>query len=442
MKTKPLKNVIAALFATTAIALGQPKPGTVLWSYPIYSPGSPALGPDGTIYLGGPVLTAITNAGTHGTNKWTFSGASGGVGVPAVGTDGTIYFASDKLYAVNPDGTLKWAYRFQGEAYSSSPAIGWDGTVYVQADSNLLAVTSSGTKEWSYPLSGNNQGSPVVGSDGTIYVGNGTGLTLYAINPDGSLKWSYPFQTGYVVGDSPALGADSTIYVSSGVMYALNRNGAKLWSTADPAGLPVIGKDGMIYAAYSDSLYSITPSGDLRLFASFQTCGFKGCNSGQFAAINGAGIIYYCESNSVFALSPQGQVEWVVSGVEQPYLFPTTCPVIAPDGTIYAALGTRLYAIAGMNALANSPWPMYRQNARHTGKVEKPALQQPQKRSDANFQFQLYGDIGQTYTVESSTNLFDWTSLTSFVATTLPMDVVDFSATNFPARFYRASSPP
>ena len=66
-----------------------------------------------------------------------------------------------------------------------------------------------------------------------------------------------------------------------------------------------------------------------------------------------------------------------------------------------------------------------------------------QKRSDANFQFQLYAQqLGQTYTIESSTNLNTWTSLTSFVATTLPMDVVDLTASNAPARVYRAWSPP
>ncbi len=43
--------------------------------------------------------------------------------------------------------------------------------------------------------------------------------------------------------------------------------------------------------------------------------------------------------------------------------------------------------------------------------------------------------------VEYSTNLSIWTSLTTVVATNVPMDVVDLTATNFPARFYRTSSP-
>jgi hypothetical protein len=145
-------------------------------------------------------------------------------------------------------------------------------------------------------------------------------------------------------------------------------------------------------------------------------------------------------------LNPQGQVLWRVASSET--IPPDTelannSPTIGPDGTLYAAIGRTLYAIAtGTNGPANSPWPMERQNARRTGKVEKPALRQPQKRSDANFQFQLYGQVGQTFTVEATTNFNTWTSVTSFVADTLPMDVVDLSASNHPSRFYRASSLP
>ena len=119
-----------------------------------------------------------------------------------------------------------------------------------------------------------------------------------------------------------------------------------------------------------------------------------------------------------------------------------TSPVIGPDGTLYAALGTTLYALAtGTNGPADSPWPMYRGNYRHTGKVEKPALKQPRKRADANFEFRLYAQLGQTNALETTTNLSVWTSLTNVVVTNVPMDVVDFTASNSPARFYRVRSP-
>ncbi len=83
---------------------------------------------------------------------------------------------------------------------------------------------------------------------------------------------------------------------------------------------------------------------------------------------------------------------------------------------------------------------MYRQNARHTGKREKSSLQQPKKRADANFQFQLYAQVGQTQMIQTSTDLAAWISLTNVAVTNVPMDVVDLSASNFPSRFYRTVS--
>jgi len=146
----------------------------------------------------------------------------------------------------------------------------------------------------------------------------------------------------------------------------------------------------------------------------------------------------------MWALSSQGQVRWVVTASVSPppgIYFAITSPAIGADGTVYVALGGTLYAVAsGTNGPANSPWPMYRQNPRHTGKVEKPSLQQPKKRADANFQFQIYGQIDQTQTVQTSTDLISWTALTNVVVTNVPMDVVDLTASNFTSRFYRTAS--
>ena len=55
------------------------------------------------------------------TLKWSFT--TGGVimySSPAIGSDGTIYVGSDKLYAINPNGTFKWSYT-TGEDIDSSP---------------------------------------------------------------------------------------------------------------------------------------------------------------------------------------------------------------------------------------------------------------------------------------------------------------------------------
>ena len=54
-------------------------------------------------------------------------------------------------------------------------------------------VSDTGRMEWRYETGRGVWSSPAVGSDGTVYVGSDDGY-LYAINPAGTLKWSY--QTG------------------------------------------------------------------------------------------------------------------------------------------------------------------------------------------------------------------------------------------------------
>ena len=54
-----------------------------------------------------------------------------------------------------------------------------------------LQATADGTLKWSYSTGGLVQSSPAVGSDGTVYVGSFDN-NLYAINPDGTLKWRMP----------------------------------------------------------------------------------------------------------------------------------------------------------------------------------------------------------------------------------------------------------
>jgi hypothetical protein len=156
-------------------------------------------------------------------------------------------------------------------------------------------------------------------------------------------------------------------------------------------------------------------------------------------AIDSSGTLWISARNILFAIGPTGSLQWAFSPGDNTESM--TSPTIGSDGTIYCTFGSRLYAIAGTNTLAKSPWPMYRQNARHTGKVEKPALLQPKKRADANFEFQLYAQLGQTNVIEATTNLNTWTSLTSIVVSTVPQPVVDLTASNAPTRLYRTFAP-
>ncbi len=421
-------------------------PGTVLWSYDTGGPISlsPALSPDGsTIYVGSAQLLALTNSGATASVKWNSAGSS-----PVIGADGTVYYCSASgLVALHPtDGSQSWSYSIPGGG-GGLPAIGTDGTLYVEGATYLYAVSPLGQLKWK-ALAGDagNYRSPVVGPDGTIYLGIFESSQVRAYAPDGTQKWLVTLAPS--LGDSPAIGVDGTLYVGADKLYALALDGSVLWSSdnAGPSGLPVI--------SYGKTFYMNLIGRDLaRINGGGQTAWNTLQNPPQYGTVTGpaidaAGTIYYCVSNSLWAVNPQGQVQWAVTVPQAPASpnldLAITSPVIGPDGTIYAGLGSILYAVAsGTNGPAKTSWPMYRANAQHTGSLQRPVLKQPQRREDGNFKFELYAQrLGVPYAIEASTNFTTWTSLTSIVATTLPTDVTDLTATNAPFRFYRAVSSP
>jgi outer membrane protein assembly factor BamB len=453
-------EVLTAGLVTFAcnVALSQPHPGTELWVYDAGAiiSSSPALGTDGTIYLGaGQNFYAITNSVTGASNKWVFATAAEVGAAPAIGADGTIFCVGGPLYAINRDGMERW--QFGSGAGIGAPAVGFDGSVYFAgSNGTLFAVSPAGSQLWTQPVGNVDylEKSPTLGADGTIYLSAIDLGQLYAWRPDGTLKWQRALNGG---SDSVSLASDGTIYVSAEyILCAFASDGTSLWNYSTNGfadHCPVIGQGGTLYLAAWESeaplgyiivLRAILPTGVLNW--EFKQPSSWGQPYGPpTPAVDSAGTIYYTGFGTLYAISANGQLEWTFNGGSNtdPGTYSYTSPLIGPDGTIYVTFGSKLYAIAGTNALAASPWPMYRQNPRRTGKVERPVLKQPHKRADANFEFQLYPQqFGLTYTIESSSNLNTWTSLTSFVANTLPMDVMDLSASNAPIRFYRALSGP
>ena len=70
---------------------------------------------------------------------------------PAIGSDGTIYVGSfdNNLYAINHTyGSEKWRFE-TGDWIYSSPAIGADGTIYVGSNDNNIAGKG---KPWENPF--------------------------------------------------------------------------------------------------------------------------------------------------------------------------------------------------------------------------------------------------------------------------------------------------
>ena len=83
-----------------------------------------------------------------------------------------------------------------------------------------------GSKIWEIqPTTSDIELAPTIGPDGTVYVP--IAWSLWALNPDGSTKWTFP--TGYLVFSSPAIGDDCTVYFGSGdgKLYAVRPDGRK-----------------------------------------------------------------------------------------------------------------------------------------------------------------------------------------------------------------------
>jgi len=128
-------------------------------------------------------LSSIDTSANTGTLKWSYTTGNSINSSPAIGADGTIYVGSEdgNLYAINPNGGLKWSYT-TGSWIESSPAIGADGTIYVGSyDNKLYAINPNGTLKWSYTTGNYIFSSPAIGADGTIYVGSHD-YNLYAIH--------------------------------------------------------------------------------------------------------------------------------------------------------------------------------------------------------------------------------------------------------------------
>jgi len=323
-----------------------PETPYLAWSHD--SPGrnsSPAIGTDGTIYVGSDHAKFYA-LNPDGSLKWSYT--TGSVkSSPAVGADGTIYISSDdnKLYAINPDGSLKWSYTTGSDVYwyiHSSPAIGTDGTIYVGSrDGKLYALNLDGSLKWNYTTGAEIYSSPAIGTDGTIYIGS-LDHKLYAINPDGSLKWNYT--TGHEIFPSPAIGTDGTIYVGSDdeKLYAINPDGSLKWNYTtghEIKSSPAIGNDGSIYVGSRDGkLYAINPDGSLKWN---YTTGGEVYSS---PAIGADGTIYIgSRDGKLYAINPDGSLKWSYTTGAEIY----SSPAIGADGIIYFKDRDGFYAIGG-----------------------------------------------------------------------------------------------
>lgn len=244
--------------------------GTLGWSssLPGTSLSTPAIADDGTIYVGsGANLVAYYY---YGNPKWSFKTVDWVKSSPTIATDGTIIFGSQdgNVYALDRNGNQKWVFK-TGGAVLSSPAIDANGNIYVGSnDNNLYVLNKAGKKLWSFATGGIVQTTPALDAKGNVYFGSDD-HKLYAVNSKGKQLWAFDVNSTFY-GCSPAIAADGTIYIGAAftpTFYALNPNGSIKWSlnAGETVSSPAIAGDGTIYVGSRDkNVYAINPNGTVK----------------------------------------------------------------------------------------------------------------------------------------------------------------------------------
>jgi hypothetical protein len=71
------------------------------------------------------------------------------------------------------------------------------------------------------------------------------------------------------------------------------------------------------------------------------------------------------------------------------------------------------------------------------GVPTNPSFASAQRMRSGQFQLTVNGNVGQSYTLQASTDLVNWTHVTIFVCTNSPTVINDPVSTNYPHRFYK-----
>jgi len=365
----------------TTPATGTKKPGTLLWEFETgdWVTSSPAIGTDGTVYIRSMDGKLYALDGKTGTKKWEakMNGSEQAQASPSIGFDGTVYIGGggsnrNTLYALDGK-TGESLWRFEtGNQGTVTPAIGSDGVVYLGSmDNKIYALNgATGTLKWSYRVEHHVTAPPAIGTDGTVYFGSWD-RKVYALNGK-SGKEIWEFAAGAQVSYPIAIGIDGTLFFGqrSGKVYALNgRTGVKKWEFKtqgnNVSASPAIGKDGTVYVGSNDKrVYALDGKNGTKKWE-FETGGIVGSSP----AIGADGTVYIGSSDSkVYALDGvTGTKKWEFETGRDVQ----SSPAISSDGILYiGSKDNKVYAIkTDSKGLAKSPWPMFGQNAQHTGRA-------------------------------------------------------------------------
>ena len=409
---------LIVLLFTMSLSFGQTI--TQVWATPYSLPErvgrtGPAIASDGTVYIGCNFPDAsrltLTQGNTpnnffainpDGSLKWgasitegaTFNKVDAIESSPSISPDGSVYMGGHfgrRLYKINPATGAFITRDLASRIRYSAAAFATDGTVIQLTRNNgskgVRSLSSDlSTENWIAASAIDFNSTPAIAADGTIYAAgsNATGINnIYAINPNGTIKWSKPYCP--VIGfasSAIALANDGTIYLSAklnanvpadGVLKAYDPlDGTEKWSvtltgTNAEQGGPAVAADGTVYLgnnggfmrAYNPNtgaqLWSFTASGGIEVVPAIDNLGriYFGTTTGNFYVLNSDGTEAYTMLDLGDRIDSSAAID--------------------KDGSIYVAatLGTgansgKLYKLqTTATGLQTGGWPMYAKTPMH-----------------------------------------------------------------------------
>ena len=255
------------------------------------------------------------------------------------------------------EGKVVWTFTEEEFIFEeSSIVIGEDGTIYFTAlvrkprrHHNLYALNPDGTLKWKQKLNDNDaySGPPIIGNGDFIHVIRLDGR-FYTFDKNGSLKLKLDTPTSNrIIG--PAFGLDETFYYANinGILYALTKDGTLKWYNNKSIDYP-----SSIYFSYSiamspdgSTLYAATLDSNLNAIDAETGAISWQLKLGHYLLdsspmVDSDGNIYFIFREEgkgflIYSITPDGEIHWK-SEKEVGYMA-SMC--MDQDGNIYTYSG-------------------------------------------------------------------------------------------------------
>lgn len=202
--------------------------------------------------LAQPVITGLNRSEAPLSGRISISGSGFGSGGTVV-IDGlnawTTTWTGSRVVAFVPE---------QAHLGSDSVRVVVNGQPSNAVPLNVTQRVPEGRVRWSFEADTDNLWyRPALAPDGTVYLHSSEGF-VYAIAPDGGLKWTQKVDWYPVV--PPSCGPDGTLYVGTlNKFYAISPAGQIRWQNSDPSAQHIqvattIGPDGDLYGAFDGGI--------------------------------------------------------------------------------------------------------------------------------------------------------------------------------------------